>query len=156
MKLAMAVFAADLLARRADRTADPKMVLVPVLAVLGISSVLILKQPTWDRPRPVLHRIRHPLHGRRAHGPIVKVLLGFGALAVVVGLADPYRRDRILSFLNPGANKSGSGYQVWQSLDRPGVGTSVRPRTGRGRQKWGLLPTPTPTSSSPWWAKSSG
>ena len=33
------------LARRADRTSDPKMVIVPVLAMLAISGVLILKQP---------------------------------------------------------------------------------------------------------------
>ncbi len=45
MKLALAVFAADLLTRRADRSLEPKMVIVPVLAVLGISGVLILKQP---------------------------------------------------------------------------------------------------------------
>ena len=45
MKLALVVFAADLLTRRPDASADPKMVIVPVLAVLGISGVLILKQP---------------------------------------------------------------------------------------------------------------
>ena len=141
MKLAMAVFAADLLARRADRTADPKMVLVPVLAVLGISSVLILKQPDMGTAL-VLCCIAFGIlfMGGVPMGPIVKVLLGFGALAVVVGLADPYRRDRILSFLNPGANKSGSGYQVWQSLIGLGSGHLFGLGLGGGRQKWGLLP----------------
>ena len=141
MKLAMAVFAADLLARRADRTADPKMVIVPVLAVLGISSVLILKQPDMGTAL-VLCSIAFGIlfMGGVPMGPIVKVLLGFGALAVVVGLADPYRRDRILSFLNPGANKSGSGYQVWQSLIGLGSGHLFGLGLGGGRQKWGLLP----------------
>lgn len=141
MKLAMAVFAADLLARRADRTADPKMVIVPVLAVLGISSVLILKQPDMGTAL-VLCCIAFGIlfMGGVPMGPIVKVLLGFGALAVVVGLADPYRRDRILSFLNPGANKSGSGYQVWQSLIGLGSGHLFGLGLGGGRQKWGLLP----------------
>jgi len=141
MKLAMAVFAADLLARRADRTADPKMVIVPVLAVLGISSILILKQPDMGTAL-VLCCIAFGIlfMGGVPMGPIVKVLLGFGALAVVVGLADPYRRDRILSFLNPGANKSGSGYQVWQSLIGLGSGHLFGLGLGGGRQKWGLLP----------------
>ena len=141
MKLAMAVFAADLLARRADRTADPKMVIVPVLTVLGISSVLILKQPDMGTAL-VLCCIAFGIlfMGGVPMGPIVKVLLAFGALALVVGLADPYRRDRILSFLNPGANKSGSGYQVWQSLIGLGSGHLFGLGLGGGRQKWGLLP----------------
>ena len=39
--------------------------------------------------------------------PIMKILGIFAGLAVVVGLADPYRRDRILSFLNPGRQQVG-------------------------------------------------
>jgi cell division protein FtsW len=58
----------------------------------------------------------------------------------VVGLADPYRRDRILSFLNPGAHQSGSGYQVWQSLIGLGSGHVFGLGLGGGREKWGTLP----------------
>jgi cell division protein FtsW len=61
-------------------------------------------------------------------------------LALVVGLADPYRRDRILSFLNPGANKSGTGYQVWQSLIGLGTGHLFGLGLGGGREKYGTLP----------------
>ena len=141
MKLALAVFAADLLTRRADRSADPKMVIVPVLAVLGISGLLILKQPDMGTAL-VLSCIAFGIlfMGGVPMAPIMKILAGFGALAVVVGLADPYRRDRILSFLNPGANRSGSGYQVWQSLIGLGSGHVFGLGLGGGRQKWGLLP----------------
>ncbi len=72
--------------------------------------------------------------------PIVKVLAVSAGLAVLVGLVDPYRRDRILSFLNPGAHQSGSGYQVWQSLIGLGSGHLFGLGLGGGRQKWGLLP----------------
>ncbi len=141
MKLALAVFAADLLTRRGNVLADPKIVVVPVLAVLGISGVLILKQPDMGTAL-VLSCIAFGVlfMGGVPMGPIVKIMAAFGGLAVVVGLADPYRRDRILSFLNPGANKSGTGYQVWQSLIGLGSGHIFGLGLGGGREKYGTLP----------------
>ena len=141
MKLALAVFAADLLTRRTDRSSDPKMVIVPVLAVLGISSVLILKQPDLGTAL-VLSCIAFGIlfMGGVPIGPIVKLFTAFAAVAVVLSLADPYRRDRILSFLNPGAHQSGSGYQVWQSLIGLGSGHLFGLGLGGGREKWGNLP----------------
>jgi cell division protein FtsW len=141
MKLALAVFAADLLARRADRTTDPKMVIVPVLAMLAISGVLILKQPDMGTAL-VLSCIAFGILflGGVPMGPIFKILGSFTVLAIIVGLADPYRRDRILSYLNPGANKSGTGYQVWQSLIGLGTGHLFGLGLGGGREKYGTLP----------------
>jgi cell division protein FtsW len=141
MKLALAVFAADLLTRRVDRFSEPRVVVVPVLLVLGISGILILKQPDMGTAL-VLSCIAFGIlfMGGVPMGPIVKVLGAFAAVAVVVGLADPYRRDRILSFLNPGAHQSGSGYQVWQSLIGLGSGHLFGLGLGGGRQKWGTLP----------------
>jgi cell division protein FtsW len=141
MKLALAVFAADLLTRRSDPATDPKMVIVPVLAVLGISGVLILKQPDMGTAL-VLSCIAFGIlfMGGVGMAPIMKILGGFSLLAIVVGLADPYRRDRILSFLNPGAHQSGSGYQVWQSLIGLGSGHLFGLGLGGGREKWGTLP----------------
>jgi cell division protein FtsW len=141
MKLALAVFAADLLARRADRTTDPKMVIVPVLAMLAISGVLILKQPDMGTAL-VLSCIAFGILflGGVPMGPILKILGSFTALAIIVGLADPYRRDRILSYLNPGASKSGTGYQVWQSLIGLGTGHLFGLGLGGGREKYGTLP----------------
>ncbi len=141
MKLAMAVFAADLLTRRSHPSADPKLVLIPVLVVLGVSGLLILKQPDMGTAL-VLSCIAFGILfiGGVPMRPILKIFATFAGLAVVVGLADPYRRDRILSFLNPGANRSGSGYQVWQSLIGLGSGHLFGLGLGGGREKWGTLP----------------
>jgi cell division protein FtsW len=141
MKLALIVFVADLLTRRVDKTADAKSVILPVLIILGISSLLILKQPDMGTAL-VLCCVAFGMlfMGGVSVRPILKILLAFAVLAVIVGLADPYRRDRILSFLNPGANHSGSGYQVWQSLIGLGSGHLFGLGLGGGRQKWGLLP----------------
>ncbi len=141
MKLALVVFAADLLTRRAHCTDDPKMVIVPVLAVLAIAGMLILKQPDMGTAL-VLCCIAFGIlfMGGVPMMPIIKIIGAFGAIALVVGLADPYRRDRILSFLNPGANRSGTGYQVWQSLIGLGSGHIFGLGLGGGREKWGTLP----------------
>jgi cell division protein FtsW len=141
MKLAMAVFTADLLTRRVDQLAEPRRVIAPVLVVLGFSAVLILKQPDMGTAL-VLGCIAFAIlfMGGVPMRPIVKVLAVSAGLALVVGLVDPYRRDRILSFLNPGAHQSGSGYQVWQSLIGLGSGHLFGLGLGGGRQKWGLLP----------------
>lgn len=141
MKLALVVFAADLLTRRADRVAEARWVLYPVLGVLGISAVLILKQPDMGTAM-VLCCIAFGMlfMGGVPMRPILKTVAVFVLLALVVGLVDPYRRDRILSFLSPGANKAGSGYQVWQSLIGLGSGHLFGLGLGGGRQKWGLLP----------------
>ena len=75
MKLALAVFAADLLTRRSHPATDPKMVIVPVLAVLGISGVLILKQPDMGTAM-VLGCIAFGIlfMGGVPMGPIIKIL----------------------------------------------------------------------------------
>ncbi len=141
MKLALVVFAADLLTRRAECSADPKRVIVPVLSVLAVAGLLILKQPDMGTAL-VLCCIAFGIlfMGGVPMVPIMKVVGAFGGLALIVGLADPYRRDRILSFLNPGANKSGTGYQVWQSLIGLGSGHIFGLGLGGGREKWGTLP----------------
>jgi cell division protein FtsW len=73
-------------------------------------------------------------------GPIVKVLVVLGVLGVLVGLIDPYRRARLLAFLDPTAHASGSGYQVAQSLIGLGSGHLVGLGLGSGRIKAGSLP----------------
>ena len=64
----------------------------------------------------------------------------FVVVAAVFAMSDSYRRDRILSFINPAAHQSGSGYQVWQSLIGLGSGHLFGLGLGGGREKWGTLP----------------
>jgi len=142
MKLAMAVFCADLLTRRADRLADePRRVLVPVMLVFLVSGFLIVEQPDMGTALVLACITLGTLFmGGVRMKPVVRAFVGIGALALVFGLADPYRRDRILSFVDPGAHRSGSGYQVWQSLVGLGSGHLFGLGLGGGRQKWGILP----------------
>jgi cell division protein FtsW len=71
---------------------------------------------------------------------VVKALGVTALIGLIVGLAEPYRRARLLSFLDPFAHARGSGYQVVQSLVGLGSGHLYGLGLGGGREKWGLLP----------------
>jgi cell division protein FtsW len=141
MKLALVVFAADMVVKRMDRSAPAKQVIAPVMGVLVVSGALIIKQPDMGTAM-VLSCIAFGVLFMSGVSltPLTKVLFAFGLIAVVFALGDSYRRDRILSFINPGAHQSGSGYQVWQSLIGLGSGHLVGLGLGGGREKWGTLP----------------
>jgi cell division protein FtsW len=141
MKLALAVFAADLLARRADRVREPGAVVVPLLVVLGIAGILVLKQPDMGTALVLACITLSMLYaGGVPLRPVLKVLAGVAVLGVALGLAEPYRRARLLSFVNPFAHAQGSGYQVVQSLVGLGSGRLFGLGLAAGREKWGLLP----------------
>ncbi len=141
MKLALAVFAADFIAKRLDEDASDRRIIGPLLMVTGFACVLILAQPDMGTAM-VLVLIALALlfvSGVRL-GPVLKVLAALVALAVVVAVASPYRRARLLSFVNPSAHGSGSGYQVMQSLIGLGSGHFVGAGVGGGQAQWGFLP----------------
>jgi cell division protein FtsW len=141
MKLALAVFAADLLTRRADRVHEARIVVAPLLIVMGVAAVLLLKQPDMGTAI-VLVCITFALLYAGGVPPraVFKTLAVTAALGLIVGLAEPYRRDRLLSFIHPFANAKGSGYQVVQSLVGLGSGHLFGLGLGGSHEKWGLLP----------------
>jgi cell division protein FtsW len=141
MKLALVLFAADIVVRRTDRDAPAKQVIAPVMGALIVSAALIIKQPDMGTAMVLSCTAFGILFMSGIDlAALTKVLLTFGAVAAVFALSSSYRRDRILSFVNPGAHQSGTGYQVWQSLIGLGSGHLFGLGLGGGREKWGTLP----------------
>jgi cell division protein FtsW len=141
MKLALTVFAADLITRRLDAGSPDRRIIGPLLLVTASAGLLIVAQPDLGTAM-VLACITLSLlfvSGVRL-GPVFKILAGLIALALVVAVASPYRRERLLSFLDPSAHGSGSGYQVVQSLIGLGSGHLVGAGLGGGQAQWGFLP----------------
>ncbi|MGN1098409.1 MAG: putative lipid II flippase FtsW [Clostridia bacterium] len=64
------------------------------------------------------------------------IAAGGGLLAVL----EPYRMKRLLSFLDPFADKQGDGWQIVQSLYAVGSGGLLGLGFGQSRQKYGYLP----------------
>ncbi|MGH9082603.1 MAG: putative lipid II flippase FtsW, partial [Acidimicrobiales bacterium] len=140
-KLALALFGADLIVRHQEAGSPDKRIFGPLLVVTGAAAVLIIAQPDMGTTVVVccvglalLFASGVPMR------PIARIVGGAAVLALMVGLVEPYRRQRLLSFFNPHAHASGSGYQVVQSLIGLGSGHVVGLGLGNGREKWGFLP----------------
>jgi len=141
MKLALALFAADFITRRLGEDATDRRIIGPLLLVTGAACVLILAQPDMGTAMVLVCMTLALLFvsGVRL-GPVMKVMAALAGLALIVAVASPYRRTRLLSFIDPSAHGSSSGYQVVQSLIGLGSGHLFGAGLGGGQQQWGYLP----------------
>jgi cell division protein FtsW len=141
-KLALIVFLAYQLERKPERV-NQREVLVPVVGAAGLMALLVLLEPHFSAALVI--------------AGVTCLLLFLGglswrtiglALAVVVPLValaawlSPYRRERLLTFLDPERDPLGSGFQVVQSLIAVGSGGVLGHGLGHGAQKLYFLPYP--------------
>jgi cell division protein FtsW len=140
-KLAVVVFAADVLTRRADHISSTRMAVVPVLLVFSVIALLVLVQPDLGTTlvlacivMAVLFIAGVPLHTMAA----VAVLAGVGTS--LAGMTKSYRRGRLLCFLHPASDPGNACYQLRQSLVGLGSGHVMGVGLGASRAKWGFLP----------------
>jgi cell division protein FtsW len=141
MKISMVVFAADLLARRWKRRDHWVAIVRPMLTVLAVAAALIMAQPDLGTTI-VVACITYVM---MFSAGVPTRLLGrtIAVLALPVGyyaLHAAYRRDRFLSFINPFAHASTTGYQVVQSLSTLGMGGLGGNGVGASAATWGFLP----------------
>lgn len=117
--------------------------ILPVLIVPGIMFLLILEQPNLSTAGTIIIvcLIMVMLAGAKW-----KHMGLLGALGAAVGFyyawSAEYRRERLLSFLDPFAKMSDEGYQLSQSLIAFGSGGLFGMGLGQGRQKFAYLPYP--------------
>ena len=140
-KLALLVWIADLLARRSTLMRNTRATLRPVIVVLMTAATLVMLQPNLGTTI-ILAAIAMALcfvagvpFGRMAAWATVGV-----AAAMSLAAAAPYRRARVLTFLDPWADPLGTGYQNLQSLVGLASGGVAGTGLGASRAKWGFLP----------------
>ncbi|MGA2208049.1 MAG: putative lipid II flippase FtsW [Acidimicrobiales bacterium] len=141
MKISMVVFTADLLARRAHRSDYWAAIVRPLLIVLAVAAGLIMAQP--DLGTTIVISCIAFVMMFSAGVPVRVLGTTLGALALPVGyyaLHAAYRRDRFLSFINPFAHASGTGYQEVQALSTLGMGGLGGNGIGGSATTWGFLP----------------
>jgi cell division protein FtsW len=140
-KLALLVFAADVVARRAKELHDWRRVLRPVVLVTALLGALVLREPDLDSTIVLLLIAFTVLI---VGGVRLRHLAVVGSVTAVVGtllaLSEPYRRARMFAFLNPSSDASSTGYQISQSLIAVGSGGWTGVGLGAGRAKWLFLP----------------
>jgi cell division protein FtsW len=138
-KLALLLYSADLLARRADRMHEVRMTLVPLLVVLGATVLLVLAQPDLGGAMVLASIV---LGVAFIAGTPLLPLTGTIGLVGVAGAAFMIRvrSDRWTAFLNLAAHKQDDGFQVWQSLVGIASGGLTGVGLGASKAKWGYLP----------------
>ena len=140
-KLALVVWGAALLTRR-DRAVDSwSRLLVPLLPVAAIMMLLVLMEGDFGNTLMLAAITMGILFAAGAPLRLFAVLGGTLLLGIaLLTVAAPYRMERFTSWLNPGADPLGFGWQVTQGQYALGTGGFWGVGLGASREKWGSLP----------------
>ncbi|MYI55664.1 MAG: cell division protein FtsW [Acidimicrobiia bacterium] len=115
-KLALVLFAASLLSRRLDRVASVRQTLLPLLVVFGVMAGLVLAQPSLGTVVLLGGILLAMLFVAGLPTRHVAALVALGAGTVVLfTMLIGYRRQRVISFLDPWSDPYGAGYQAVQA-----------------------------------------
>ena len=139
-KLSLAIWAAAYLARRpAPRTL--KELARPIGLTTGLFAALILLEPDLGTVISIGIVLGAILI---VSGTPLRVLGAGGSIAIGLAMAaiwiEPYRRARFFSFLNPGHDPQGAGYQTLQGIMGLGSGGITGAGIGQGVLKVNYLP----------------
>ena len=144
-KVGLVIFLAWFLAHREreGRLTNFWLVVLPAGVVLGLLSVLILREPDLGTTAILVVIFVAMVFS----AGVPKLHLLYCAPPVLGGvlteiLRKDYRTDRITSFLNPELDPKGKGYHILQSLKAIGTGGVNGLGIGRSQSKQGLLPEP--------------
>ena len=141
VKLVMILYVADLLATRLRELGDPKRTVTPIMYVLIGFGVLTMAQPDLGTALIIAGIVFAMLFvGGVALRPLATWAFAGTVVALVLGAIAPYRRARILAFMDPWEDPLNTGYQTIQSLVGIASGGVSGVGVGQGRAKWGYLP----------------
>ncbi|GAB3428108.1 FtsW/RodA/SpoVE family cell cycle protein [Flindersiella endophytica] len=140
-KLALALWGADLLARKEKLLDQSKHLLIPFVPICGAVLALVLGQGDlgtalvlFSMVLVFLFVVGMPL---RFFGIFVG---GVGAIVSLLAVTEGYRLDRLTNFLDPFSDYHGTGWQGVHSLFALGTGGWWGVGVGASRQKWDYLP----------------
>lgn len=140
-KLALIIYLADILTRKQRWVLEFWKGLIPPLVAMGIMVGLILLQPDLGTTveMAVVAFIILFIAGVKFQYLITLGLSAMPFLYVFI-FSTPYRRNRILSFMNPWKDPEGIGFQIVQSFLALGSGGIFGVGLGQSRQKLFYLP----------------
>ena len=140
-KLAFVVVVADLLSRPERPMEDTRSTLQPVLALTGVIATLLMMQPHLGASLLIAGVAVTMLYFAGARLTHLALASTVGAcLAALLVAYSPWRRARVLGFMDPWEDPLGNGYQTLQSLHALAAGGVDGLGLGSGRAKWGFLP----------------
>lgn len=139
--ITMIVYTADFIARKASLLRTSWLGFLPPMFVTGFVLLLILAQPDLGTAVAlgVVVFIMLCAAGARLSYLLSVILVSLPLLYILI-FNVPYRRMRIMAFLNPWLDPKGSGFQIIQSQVALGSGGIFGVGLGQSRQKLFYLP----------------
>jgi cell division protein FtsW len=141
LKVSLVLYAAQLLAARPASVRTVATMTKPLLLVVAAACALLMKQPDMGTTMVICFAIGALLVA--AGTPMRNLALIGGTLlflATVLAIAEPYRRERLFSFLDPFADAGDTGFQAVQALTAIGSGGFFGVGLGESVQKIFYLP----------------
>ncbi len=141
LKVSLVLYAAQLLAARPASVRTVATMAKPLLLVVAAACALLMKQPDMGTTMVICFAIGALLVA--AGTPMRNLALIGGTLlflATVLAIAEPYRRERLFSFLDPFADAGDTGFQAVQALTAIGSGGFFGVGLGESVQKIFYLP----------------
>jgi cell division protein FtsW len=140
-KVAWVIYLSYSLAKKREKVQSFSIGFLPHLGLAGVLVLLCMLEPDFGSSVSLLFLMFVMLF---AAGAKLSYLVGSVLLAIPFAYTaiarSPYRMQRITAFLDPWANRQGSGYQVAESLMSIGSGGVTGLGLGDGRQKLFFLP----------------
>lgn len=142
-KLAFVLYLAAWLEKRGKEVKDFSLGLIPFIVVTIIISLLILAEPDLGTLGVITFTglVVYFVGGARLSHVGLILASGMVALWGIIRIA-PYRLNRLKTFLDPGLDPKGIGYQINQALIAIGSGGVFGLGLGHSRQKYNYLPEP--------------
>lgn len=143
MKLALIVYLASWLEARGRKVKDFMEGLLPFGGIIALVGLLIILQPDIGTlgAITVIALIMFFVSGAPLR--FITALVGAGVFLLLLLIKiEPYRMNRLTSFLNPEIDPQGIGYQITQALIAIGSGGVFGLGLGQSRQKFNYLPEP--------------
>jgi len=139
--MAIIIYIADFISRKDKVIKTFLKGFLPPVCVLGLCTLLILLQPDLGTALAigVVVFIVLFVSGVRASYLLSIILVSLPLLSILI-FSVPYRKMRILSFLNPWLDPKGSGFQIIQSQIALGSGGIFGVGLGHSKQKLFYLP----------------
>ncbi len=140
-KFAVISLLAAVLTKKGELVSDIRHVALPVGVILGTVSFLLLAQPDFGSMLLVVTSASIMLAASMVPLRFVFGLGALGALTMTaLAMSADYRKDRLLSFLDPFAQPKGLGLQAVQSMVALGTGGFFGVGLGQSRARWSWLP----------------
>src|SRR4051794_34199707 len=141
LKLALILYAAQLLAARPRSVETIRELSRPLLIVVGAACMLLMAQPDMGTALVTCFAIGALLIAAGVPKEnLAKIVAVLAVLALIFAIIEPYRRARLLTFLHPWQDATGDGFQAVQAMIAIGSGGFFGVGLGESVQKIFYLP----------------